>query len=113
MDTNDINDTVIGEVRKNLSSVLKVSVGEFKGRTYIYFQTWEKGERDPGEGTPTSRGMTMRPSTLRDLLPLLPRALEEAAARKEKHVDGSPQPEQPEQMNDRSSAGAGEKGCRI
>ena len=75
------NIEVLGEVRKGPSSVLRVSVGEFRRQTYVYCQTWEKDEQDLGEGTPTRRGLTWRPDTLRDLLPLFQAALETAAAR--------------------------------
>ena len=75
------NIEVLGEVRKGPFSVLRVSVGEFRGQTYVYLQTWERDEQDPGEGTPTCRGLTMRPDTLRDLFPLFQAALETAAAR--------------------------------
>jgi len=43
------NIEVLGEVRKGPSLILRVSVGEFRGQTYVYCQTWEKDEQDPGE----------------------------------------------------------------
>ena len=65
------NIEVIGEVRKGRGKVLKVSVGEFKGRPYVYCQIWDKGEADPGPGAPTPQGLTLRPDTVLELLPLL------------------------------------------
>jgi len=74
------NIEVLGEVRKGPSSVLRVSVGEFRGQTYVYCQTWNKTEQDAGPGEETHLGLTWRPDTLRDLLPLFSKALETAAA---------------------------------
>jgi hypothetical protein len=71
----------VGEVRRNLSSVLKVSVGEFKGRAFVYGQLWKKDDGDDGPGERTHLCLTLRPGVLRDLLPLLSEALDEAAAR--------------------------------
>jgi len=81
MDETATNIEVLGEVRRGPSSVLKISIGEFRGRQYIYCENWRKDEQDPGEGEPTRGGLTMRPDILRDLLPLFKAALEKAAAR--------------------------------
>jgi hypothetical protein len=81
----------LGEVRKGPDLVLKVSVGDFHERTYIYVQTWRKDESDQGEGTVTHLGLTLRPRTLRDLLPLCQAALEKATAReREQRIGGRP-----------------------
>jgi hypothetical protein len=77
------NIEVIGAVRRNPSSILKVSVGEFNRRTYVYCQAWDKDEQDEGPGEPTFKGLTFRPDTLRGLLPLFSKALEKAAARRQ------------------------------
>jgi len=73
---------VIGEVRRGVSSVVRVSIGEFRKRIYVYCQGWEKDEQDPGEGTLRYRGLTVRPDTLRELIPLFEAAIEKAVARK-------------------------------
>jgi len=78
-----INIEHLGEVRKTPVSVLKVFVGEYRERTYIYCQVWDRGEQDIGPGEPTLRGLTMRPDTLRDLLPVFQAALKVAEARRE------------------------------
>jgi len=74
----------IGEVRKGLSSIFKVSVGEYNGRTYVYCQLWKKEEEENGPGEKTRLGLTLRPEALRGLIPLFSKALEEAAARDER-----------------------------
>lgn len=84
---NGNNEVLIGEARKNPSSVLKIFIGEYNRRTYVYIQAWDKDEGDLGEGTPTHRGLTMRPDVLRALLPLFSKAIEKAAVReREKRV---------------------------
>jgi len=82
MDETATNIEVLGEVRRGPTSVLKVSVGDFRGRPYVYCESWRKDEQDPGEGEPTRAGLTMRPDVLRDLLPLFKAALEMVAARR-------------------------------
>lgn len=72
----------LGEVRKSPAQVLKVSVGTYLGRAYVYTTIWTKDEQDPGMGEATRMGLTLRPDTLRDLLPLLEAALKVAKARK-------------------------------
>ena len=79
------NIEILGEVRRGPGSVLKVSIGEFRGQTYIYCETWRKHEQDPGEGEPTHGGLTVRPDTLLEVLPLLNTALEKAKARRVNH----------------------------
>jgi len=81
MDDIQGNVEVIGEARKGPTLVLKVSVAEYYRKTYVYCQTWEKDEQDVGPGKLTHLGLTMRPNTLRDLLPLFQAALEKATAR--------------------------------
>lgn len=75
------NIEVIGEVRKGRWKVLRVSVGEFRGLPYVYCQIWEKGEADPGPGAPTPQGLTLRPDTVLELLPLLEGAAAAATVR--------------------------------
>lgn len=85
------NIEVLGEVRKGPTLVLKVSVAEYYRKTYIYCQTWEKDEQDAGPGNLTHLGLTMRPNTLRDLIPLFQAALEKATAReREGREEGKP-----------------------
>jgi len=81
MDETQSNVEIIGEARKGPTLVLKVSVAEYYEKTYIYCQTWEKDKQDAGPGKLTHLGLTMRPDTLRDLLPLFQAALEKATAR--------------------------------
>ena len=40
----------LGEVRKSPAQVLKVSVGTYLGRAYVYTTIWTKDEQDPGMG---------------------------------------------------------------
>jgi hypothetical protein len=70
------NETVIGEVRKNGVEVIKVSLATFRGRVYIGMRVWVKGDGDTGEGRPASRGLTLRPAALEELMPKLAEALE-------------------------------------
>ena len=84
----------LGEVRKGLSAVLKVSVGDYRGRSYIYCRTWEKAEGEEGEGTPRG-GLSMNSKTLAALMPLFSRALEAVRERGiERERDMEPMPEQ-------------------
>ncbi len=76
-------EAVIGEVRKGLSSVFRVSIGEFNGRSYVYCQLFWKDEGDAGPGERARAGLTFRPEMLRDLLPLFSQALEAVTARDE------------------------------
>jgi len=80
MDVNKTVEALVGEVRKGRSSVLKVSVGEYYGKTYVYCQLWNKTEQDAGPGEETHLGLTMRPDVLRELLPLFSKALEQTSA---------------------------------
>ena len=81
MDETQSKVEIIGEARKGPTLVLKVSIAEYYRKTYIYCQTWEKDEQDAGPGKLTHLGLTMRPNTLRDLIPLFQAALEKATAR--------------------------------
>lgn len=80
------NVEVVGEVRKGSTQVLKVSVGSFRGREYVYTTIWKKDEQDPGPGEATHLGLTLRPDTLSAMLPLLEAALKVASDRKAKRA---------------------------
>jgi hypothetical protein len=71
----------IGEVRKSSSAVLKVQVGDFNGRSYIYTQNWMKPRDGDGPGEATHGGMTLRADTLTALIPIFQAALEVVEAR--------------------------------
>jgi hypothetical protein len=78
----ETNVEYLGETRKSPGQVLKVSVGDFAGRPYIYCTVWQRDEQDDGPGEPTHIGLTLRPSTLKELMPLFQTALEVAKARR-------------------------------
>ena len=73
------NTITIGEARRNRRDVIRVSVGQYDGRTFIYTQVIENEEGERGEGRPSRAGLTLRPGVLRDLIPLFEAALETAA----------------------------------
>jgi len=79
-----VNKREIGEVRNGPYAVLKVGVGDFHGRTYVYLQTWEKAPEETGPGVPRgSRGLAIRPETLEELVPLLQEAVRAGLRRRQ------------------------------
>jgi len=75
------NLVTIGEVEKGQGKVLRVSVGEFHGRVYVYCQLFEKVESGEGPGQAMHGGLTFRPDTVLELLPLLEGAVAAATVR--------------------------------
>jgi hypothetical protein len=63
----------IGDIPRNETEVVRVSVEEFKGRKYldlrIYFQN------DEGEWKPTKKGVTVQPDKVKMLIELLNKAV--------------------------------------
>ena len=78
-----VNVREIGEVRKSPFKVLKVRVGDFRGRPYCYLQTWDREVEETGPGTPRGTvGLSITPNVLKDLLPLLEEAMRVAERRR-------------------------------
>jgi hypothetical protein len=71
------NEREIGRAKKNSRQEIVVSTGEFNGRWYIYVLAYEIGEPLSAEH---HSGLTMTPSTAKELLPLLREAAEIAEA---------------------------------
>lgn len=81
-------ETIVGEVRKSTAEIVRVSVGEFKGRVYCHARIWAKEEGGTDEAKPTVKGLTIRPDVLRELLPLLKTAVD-AAEKMDEGDEGS------------------------
>ena len=73
-----LNEQILGMVEKNRDSVIRVYVGDYLQRPYIYVRIFPR-EKLP-EPVPHP-GLTLRPDMVRELLPLLNEALDVCAIR--------------------------------
>lgn len=68
---------ILGEIERNPTEVLRISLENFKGRDYIdlriYFQD------DNGEWKPTKKGVTLSPDKIEDIIGFFNKAKEELA----------------------------------
>jgi hypothetical protein len=58
--------TFILEVQKNNTERLRVSVSEYRGRTFVDLRVWYVGE--DGSYRPSSRGVTIRPVQVAEIV---------------------------------------------
>ena len=59
---------VIGEIERNPTEVVRVSVSEYKGRKYVDLRIYYKD--DEGEWKPTKKGVTVQPDKVEQMLAL-------------------------------------------
>jgi hypothetical protein len=76
----------LGVVRKNATQEIRVSVGDYGGVPYIYALVCPN-EEPPECERERHPGLTIRPHTLRPLIPLLSQALEVAEIREKASWD--------------------------
>jgi hypothetical protein len=62
----------IGDIERNETEVMRVSVAEYKGRKYVDLRIYFEG--DDGEWKPTKKGVTVQPDRVPDLISLLKKA---------------------------------------
>ena len=73
---------VIGSVRKNRFRAVRVSLGEWGGRPYVYLHTLQHLEGRPdSEAEERPGGFTLAPAVWRSLLPVIQQACELADKR--------------------------------
>lgn len=58
--------TFILEVQKNNTERLRVSVSEYRGRTFVDLRVWYVGE--DGSYRPSSKGVTIRPAQVAEIV---------------------------------------------
>jgi hypothetical protein len=71
---------VIGEARKNRGEIVRVSIGRFGGRPYVYARWFGKNEGQDAE-VDLHRGFTLAPDAARGFVRLLEAALAEIERR--------------------------------
>ena len=68
---------LVGEVSKNTLEVVKVHVSRFRGRAYVDARIFAQ---DQTASVATKKGLCLAPDVMLELLPLLAKAQERAAA---------------------------------
>jgi len=68
---------ILGEIERNPTEVLRVSLENFKGRDYIDLRIYYQD--DNGEWKPTKKGVTVAPDKLDDVIGFFNKAKEELA----------------------------------
>lgn len=63
---------VIGDIERNPTEVVRVSVSEYKGRKYVDLRIYFKNAE--GEWAPTKKGVTVPPDKVEEMLNLLKQA---------------------------------------
>jgi hypothetical protein len=63
---------VIGDIERNPTEVVRVSVSEYKGRKYVDLRIYFKNAE--GEWAPTKKGVTVQPDKVEEMLGLLKQA---------------------------------------
>lgn len=82
MNSENENEVIIGEARKNRSQVARVSVADYEGRTYLYLTLWDRQDgQASSEAVRGKGGLTLRPWLWKALLPLLQQAVDLAEVR--------------------------------
>ncbi len=66
---------ILGEIERNPTEVLRVSLENFKGRDYIDLRIYYQDEN--GEWKPTKKGVTVAPDKLDDVINFFNKAKEE------------------------------------
>jgi hypothetical protein len=66
--------TILAAVRKNAREVVRVRRGKFKGVPVVDVRVWTRPLTPGDEGTRTLRGLTLRPETWAELLPVIQQA---------------------------------------
>jgi len=66
---------ILGEIERNPTEVLRVSLENFKGRDYIDLRIYYQD--DNGEWKPTKKGVTVAPDKLDDVIGFFNKAKEE------------------------------------
>lgn len=61
-----VDRAVVLEVQKNSTERLRVSVSEYRGRTFVDLRTWFVG--DDGEYRPSGKGVTIRPAQVAEIV---------------------------------------------
>ena len=65
---------LIGEIQKNSTEKIKVTLSEYKGYEFIDVRVYY--EDDSGEWRPTKKGIAIAPDKVKELMDLLTRAQE-------------------------------------
>lgn len=65
---------VIGDIERNPTEVVRVSVSEYKGRKYVDIRIYFKNTE--GEWAPTKKGVTVQPDRVEEMVALLKQAQE-------------------------------------
>jgi hypothetical protein len=73
--TTATTDTAVREVPKSMLEAIRVQRHEFRGKPYVDVRVFTVPVSEGLEGVPTKKGLTLRPETWRELLPLIEEAL--------------------------------------
>ena len=77
----DDDKELIGEVAKNSLETVKVHVSRFKGKVYVDARIFAQDDpKEPTATIATKKGLCLTPDLMLELLPILAKAQERAAA---------------------------------
>jgi hypothetical protein len=66
-----VDEPILAEVRKNAGEVVRVRRSPYNGVPLLDVRVWTRPLTPGDEGKPTKKGLTLRPETWAELLPVI------------------------------------------